>query len=1041
MLRALAADLPFWRYVEIAGLSGRALFAALARLAIGAATLATLATWIAASRDLAAAQPPAATLEQIVIAAAPPRAPTAVATLGRSQLLQNAVGGAAAEQHVRFFRHGDGRWEIGAASLNRQLLLRYADGARLLAARVLLTGGARLSLATPAGPATAAVERRGADAVSVVVESAGPLARYSVRLAHGEAVAVCRDAPAPHCIEAPAIRGVAAALRTAVGRQGERVVARLGGTSLALIDGAAILPVAGYPFDGARIVNAPGRGPALAPGRDRFVEFTRGGEGRSMRFIDSLHPVNPKDGPQLSGFVAGRTEYAVQVRGGALELRPVSGRHRYRGETDAPLDARNPTSDLATSLTMFSADPRERDQIRRSQAPAPDLARLWSLPDAARPLLAPAPTGAALATFALLLVVTLARRGGGLRRPTRARVAAQFATHVLVAAAGATAAACATVASLPRPAATVPVDPLIAAIAMGAAGLCVLVVAGRLAGLLFALATTLIAAGSHDLLAMALSADELRWARFHDDMVHAIALGATAICVTLALPPDFFLALARALSRPGAGWRVIAWPLGLVVLTALGNGVAWFLLGSEAGILGVFQPSELIKTLYVAIVAAIGALFLRRRFGGRAAPGGRALVWPMLVAAAMLALILVTPVVSHDLSPFLILSLTLCCSLPVILLFDVVARWSHRLGAPIRRDRPPPGPPDERDNHGVFPARGPAQRLLSRLARFAPNARNGVEWFGFVAPPLLVFALATTIVVAAQSPRETIDLVERRTPDALWKPARRIVSWLELGLNADAAEGPAAGLPVIDHPDAGRQVMRSRAAIAAAPCRLSGASGATGHPLDPAQWGRAGLAAAARALAAIGAAPRDCVRPAEAGAHRHVAELDVPEIQNDFILAWAFNALGKDGALALLAAQIAFCLTLLTMAFAMLRSAAGAEEQRVAATFYGAATISMFFVIALQFAISWMNAFGLLPVMGQPMTYLSQGRSHFLTVGVAAILLPIVGARCLATPNFGIRQDLPTPPRRHRRRARVAFDRRTGRLGLSRRSARRAGAA
>jgi len=45
----------------------------------------------------------------------------------------------------------------------------------------------------------------------------------------------------------------------------------------------------------------------------------------------------------------------------------------------------------------------------------------------------------------------------------------------------------------------------------------------------------------------------------------------------------------------------------------------------------------------------------------------------------------------------------------------------------------------------------------------------------------------------------------------------------------------------------------------------------------------------------------------------------------------------------------------------------------------------------LQWSISWGNTLGILPVMGQPMTWLSSGNSHLASVGVPALILGLLG--------------------------------------------------
>ena len=102
----------------------------------------------------------------------------------------------------------------------------------------------------------------------------------------------------------------------------------------------------------------------------------------------------------------------------------------------------------------------------------------------------------------------------------------------------------------------------------------------------------------------------------------------------------------------------------------------------------------------------------------------------------------------------------------------------------------------------------------------------------------------------------------------------------------------------------------------------------------------------------------------------NVENLHLPEIQNDFISTWLFQAMGRDTALLIAVVQVMVVALMLLAAFRLARFAPGDEPTRGAATVLAYTTIGLAVMMALQWLISWMNAFGLLPVMGQPATYL-----------------------------------------------------------------------
>ena len=83
---------------------------------------------------------------------------------------------------------------------------------------------------------------------------------------------------------------------------------------------------------------------------------------------------------------------------------------------------------------------------------------------------------------------------------------------------------------------------------------------------------------------------------------------------------------------------------------------------------------------------------------------------------------------------------------------------------------------------------------------------------------VLVLGLLTIRNHALEQPEQIRIWLEEEAPAFIRKPARRVVSWLELSLYRKRAATP--GAIVIDYPDTGRQVLMSRQAIDQAPCRV-----------------------------------------------------------------------------------------------------------------------------------------------------------------------------------------------------------------------------
>lgn len=112
----------------------------------------------------------------------------------------------------------------------------------------------------------------------------------------------------------------------------------------------------------------------------------------------------------------------------------------------------------------------------------------------------------------------------------------------------------------------------------------------------------------------------------------------------------------------------------------------------------------------------------------------------------------------------------------------------------------------------------------------------------------------------------------------------------------------------------------------------------------------------------------------------------IPAVENDFTPAFFLNRYGGMAAVALAGIQAAFILMLLTIANrALSQRACGADRLTALSGFayfalYGGAAL-----LGAHFLVSWGTNLGFLPVMGQPMPFLSAAGSHLLL-----FVLPIV---------------------------------------------------
>lgn len=116
--------------------------------------------------------------------------------------------------------------------------------------------------------------------------------------------------------------------------------------------------------------------------------------------------------------------------------------------------------------------------------------------------------------------------------------------------------------------------------------------------------------------------------------------------------------------------------------------------------------------------------------------------------------------------------------------------------------------------------------------------------------------------------------------------------------------------------------------------------------------------------------------------------LTVPAVQDDFITAFYLHKFGGIAGLVLLGFQMAYLVVLFRLSRAVqLRTSAGDFGEQNAGmvmsyTVYGLAVMQI-----THWMIAWGNSLGLLPVMGQPMTWISAGNSHLL--GFALLTLTI----------------------------------------------------
>jgi cell division protein FtsW (lipid II flippase) len=123
--------------------------------------------------------------------------------------------------------------------------------------------------------------------------------------------------------------------------------------------------------------------------------------------------------------------------------------------------------------------------------------------------------------------------------------------------------------------------------------------------------------------------------------------------------------------------------------------------------------------------------------------------------------------------------------------------------------------------------------------------------------------------------------------------------------------------------------------------------------------------------------------------------LRVPVIQNDFIATYVLVRFGLPIGVLMVLLQALFVGGLLAMAAALRWRPGVGFQDEAARTGLSIIAVGVATLFAVHWAISWGNAIGLLPVMGQPMTLIAAATSHHLLMALPAIALVLVAARVL----------------------------------------------
>ncbi len=963
-------------------------------LALLGLCLVVLGFWWHNTSHLIATARPVVSLERLDLALA--RGETV--TIGRRELLQPQRFDAAETRHVALTRLQDGRVSIRNVANTRRLWLDYANGSGSFSARWRFQTGDRIAAgalaiavdeARPGRLALTLTEAgRPGPARKLTVESAGPVS--TLRL-DGNPLSVCQPRSG-----ADRIRQIVTGL-IATDERGEERIVQIGGRLTCAVKEEAHVAAGALPFKALTIV-ARGGGYFLAPG-DAVdaprppVVFARGNQ-RVTDFSDIAWELDPEGPARLSHMIIGRTRYAVDIgaeAGGRLPLRltPLSKTHRF-DPADAEILRQAATNDSVRPVVTPPRQPMSGEEIGNP------LGSLNGVERVVRLLLS-----LGLAVFGVLSAMHQAsafRRSAILVR--------------LVGALGATAIIAATTMLVLAPelsrfgGISLSYEAALHATILAYAIACLPLMIGprfttpmRLAWLGL---VTLCCLGSLTLLALGIDAEKTDFT-IHAEKNKLLFFDLIpVVAVVIALQPQRAIAALPRSFFMGVGFKdqlLRAIPAFLILIAF----VAWGVLGTETGVAG-FQPVELGKIALVLVLAHIFLGFSRIDFFYNQR---HYVSWLGVSLATVLVFILfltAIPFLKSDYSPALIIIVTtvvlaFAFLLPSTLnrLFEIMRVFLRRADAPQRKHRKLGWP------------RGGVLALVL------------VILLGINAALIYAFPGLVTYAISGQwsLPKEriaAIDVLEKARGGLFRVPAERLLTWYDLDharLRSVAAGEPRN--PDVIHRDLGFQLLQSKVALAEMPCALARLD--LGLDRTPPELRRAldelppspiSLCAMLPGARATPIAERRQEEQDETVSRFTVKDLvRVPVVQNDFIATFLLVRFGLPTGLALLAAQIATSFGLLALAAGLMRERAQGSAQEGANRGMAIILVGIITIFALHWSISWGNALGLLPVMGQPMTFIAAATSHHMLMALPSIAIALIAGRLAA-----IRQLSPTsdPP-------------------------------
>jgi cell division protein FtsW (lipid II flippase) len=537
---------------------------------------------------------------------------------------------------------------------------------------------------------------------------------------------------------------------------------------------------------------------------------------------------------------------------------------------------------------------------------------------------------------------------------------------------------------------------------------------GVLLGLLWIAVTVLAALGSINLAEMAVDGDSTRWVtHFVKHRFMFLDFVPPLVIAVASCPPSALRPVLQAYVAGRSGWSRLAKfvPAMLLVIFFL----AWFLVGGQTG-LSFFQPVEAGKFATVLLIAtALMALDPRLRGAGRGVALASAVI-PIISVAGLGALLLAVPLFRSDWSPALIMILLFAGVLAAFGIVLVFRGLADQLDAHYQRQRSP------RVFKPAFSRRWWLRRTWFYAFSFGSVVALG-SWFAAGSPVATAFALVTGVQTwRGDIQGRLVDLESEGLGSARRVVVERIISWLDLDYErpqlascsfqagaVQAGVAPAGAARSDDQQPSVRracyldlewQLIRSRRVLANARCGVAGfMRGEAGPPkttaifFEPINVVSRVVPAVLRGSRVCDAGSVNALAGAPSAQQKIMRPIDIPVVESDFAGAYLIGQLGATAAFLFYAAQ-ALLLVVVAIGFVRVSMAASRGHVDEMVRRYTAIVLAgAAWLLILQWSLSWSNLLGLLPVMGQPMTWLSYATSHHLFMAVPCLLIFVIGLR------------------------------------------------